>query len=100
MRYGNRYKLPCVTTHHAIPSNLMYNLRLLAPISKPINYLITEYGARFHAKADHVTMPTQAAIDMLATGRDDLPDIPIEAVSNGIDQIGRASCRERVCQYV
>lgn len=85
MRYGKRYNIPIVTTNHAIPENLMDNIRLLAPISKPINYLITEYGARFHAKADHVTMPTQAAIDMLATGRDDLPDIPIEAVSNGID---------------
>lgn len=85
MRYGKRYNIPVVTTNHAIPENLMDNIRLLAPISKPINYLITEYGARFHAKADHVTMPTQAAIDMLASGRDDLPDIPIEAVSNGID---------------
>src|SRR3546814_20608979 len=28
-------------------------------------------------------------------------DIPVVAVSNGIDEdIGRASCRERVCQYV
>lgn len=85
MRYGKRYSIPVVTTNHAIPENLMDNIKLLAPISKPINYLITEYGARFHSKADHVTMPTQAAIDMLASGRDDLPDIPIEAVSNGID---------------
>lgn len=85
MRYGKRYNIPVVSTNHAIPENLMDNIRLLAPISKPINYLITEYGARFHSKADHVTMPTQAAIDMLAGGRDDLPAIPIEAVSNGID---------------
>lgn len=85
MRYGKRYNIPVVSTNHAIPENLMDNIRLLAPISKPINYLITEYGARFHSKADHVTMPTQAAIDMLVSGRDDLPAIPIEAVSNGID---------------
>ena len=85
MRYAKRYNIPVITTNHAIPENIMDNIRLLAPISKPLNYLITEYGARFHSKADFVTMPTQAAIDMLATGRDDLPDIPIEAVSNGID---------------
>lgn len=85
MRYGTRFGIPIVATNHAIPENLMDNIRLLAPISKPINYLITEYGARFHSKADYVTMPTKAAIDMLAAGRDDLPDIPIEAVSNGID---------------
>ena len=66
----------------------MDNIRLLAPVSGPINRLITEYGARFHSKADHVTMPTQSAIDMLTQGRGDLPDIPIEAVSNGID-LGR-----------
>ncbi len=86
MRYGKRYGIPVVATNHAIPENLMDNIRLLAPISKPINYLITEAGARFYAKADHVTMPTQAAIDMLVAGREDsLPDLPIEAISNGID---------------
>ena len=85
MRYAKMYNIPVVTTNHAIPENLMDNIRLLAPVSGPINKLITEYGARFHAKADHVTMPTQAAIDMLTKGRDDLPEIPIEPVSNGID---------------
>ncbi len=85
MRYGKRFNIPVVATNHAIPENLMDNIRLLAPISKPINYLITEYGARFHSKADYVTMPTQAAIDMLVNGREKLPDIPIQAVSNGID---------------
>jgi glycosyltransferase involved in cell wall biosynthesis len=58
---------------------------MLAPVSKQLSYLITEYGARFHKKADYVTMPTQAAIDMLASGRTDLPDVPIKPVSNGID---------------
>ena len=85
MRYAKLYNIPVVATNHAIPENLMDNIRLLAPVSGPINRLITEYGARFHAKADHVTMPTQAAIDLLTSGRENLPDIPIEAVSNGID---------------
>lgn len=85
MKYAKQYNIPVVTTNHAIPENLMDNIKLLAPVSGPINKLITEYGARFHAKADHVTMPTQAAIDMLTKGREDLPDIPIEAVSNGIN---------------
>lgn len=85
MRYGTRYNIPVITTNHAIPENLMDNIRLLAPVSKPINYLITEYGARFHSKADYVTMPTQAAIDMILEGRENLPDIPIKPISNGID---------------
>ena len=85
MRYAQRYNIPVVTTNHAIPENLLDNIRMLAPVSKQLSYLITEYGARFHRKADFVTMPTQAAIDMLAAGRKDLPDIPIKPVSNGID---------------
>lgn len=85
MRYAQRYNIPVVTTNHAIPDNLLENIRMLAPVSKQLSYLITEYGARFHKKADYVTMPTQAAIDMLASGRTDLPDVPIKPVSNGID---------------
>ncbi len=85
MRYAQRYNIPVVTTNHAIPDNLLDNIRMLAPVSKQLSYLITEYGARFHKKADYITMPTQAAIDMLASGRTDLPDVPIKPVSNGID---------------
>jgi len=85
MRYAQRYNIPVVTTNHAIPENLLDNIRMLAPVSKQLSYLITEYGARFHKKADFVTMPTQAAIDMLTTGRKDSPDVPIKPVSNGID---------------
>jgi len=85
MRYAQRYNIPVVTTNHAIPDNLLENIRMLAPVSKQLSYLITEYGARFHKKSDFITMPTQAAIDMLAAGRTDLPDIPIKPVSNGID---------------
>lgn len=82
MRYGNKYGIPIVSTNHAMPENLMDNLRLLAPVSRPINYILKAYGARFHSKADIITMPTQSAIDMfnvtkLAT--------PIQAISNGID---------------
>lgn len=85
MHYSKKMEVPVVSTNHAIPENLMENIRFLAPVSRPINYVITEYGARFHSKADYLTMPTQAAIDMLTAGREVLPDIPIEAVSNGVD---------------
>jgi glycosyltransferase involved in cell wall biosynthesis len=55
----------------------------LAPVSRPINYILTAYGARFHAKADVVTLPTQSAIDMFKAS--DKVDVPMYAVSNGID---------------
>lgn len=83
MRYGNKFGVPIVSTNHAMPENLMDNLKLLAPVSRPINYILKEYGARFHAKADYVTMPTQSAIDMF--GAHDKVSVPMSAVSNGID---------------
>ena len=83
MRYGNKYGIPIVSTNHAMPENLMDNLRLLAPVSRPINYILKAYGARFHSKADYVTLPTQSAIDMF--NANDKITVPMEAVSNGID---------------
>jgi glycosyltransferase involved in cell wall biosynthesis len=83
MKIGNKMGIPIVSTNHAIPENLMDNLRLLAPVSRPINYILKAYGARFHSKADYVTLPTQSAIDMLNAG--DKIVVPMEAVSNGID---------------
>lgn len=86
MKIGNKYGIPIVSTNHAIPENLMDNLRLLAPVSRPINYILKSYGARFHSKSDYVTLPTQSAIDMLNAS--DKIGVPMEAVSNGID-LGR-----------
>lgn len=83
MKYGNKYGIPVVSTNHAMPENLMDNLRLLAPVSRPINYILTEYGKRFHSKSDVITMPTQSAIDMFKAS--DKVDVPMYAVSNGID---------------
>ena len=81
MKYGNRLGIPIVSTNHAMPENLMDNLRLLAPVARPINYMLKEYGRRFHSKSDCVTMPTQSAIDMFDV---EMPN-PMLAISNGID---------------
>ncbi|MFZ1360900.1 MAG: glycosyltransferase [Candidatus Saccharimonadales bacterium] len=81
--YALKYNIPLVATNHAMPENLMDNIRLLAPISKPIQYLMVEYGARFHAKADYITLPTKSAIDMF--GEERVGSVPVEPVSNGID---------------
>ncbi len=80
--YAIKYDIPLVATNHAMPENLMDNIRLLAPISRPIQWLMVEYGARFHAKADYITLPTQSAIDMFG---EDRVDSPVKAISNGID---------------
>ena len=83
MRYGNKRDIAVVSTNHAMPENLMDNMKMLAPIARPINYMLKEYGRRFHSKSDCVTMPTQSAIDMFDVA-DKLP-APMIAVSNGID---------------
>jgi len=83
MKYGNKFGIPIVSTNHAMPENLMDNLRLLAPVARPINYMLKGYYARFHSKADFVTLPTQSAIDMFYDS--DKVNMPIAAVSNGID---------------
>lgn len=85
MKLGNKMGIPIVSTNHAMPENLMDNLKLLAPVSKPINYTLKAYGARFHSKADFVTLPTQAAIEMFSIGDKVKMDVPMAPVSNGID---------------
>jgi len=85
MKYGNKFGIPIVSTNHAMPENLMDNILLLAPIARPINYMLRQYGMRFHSKADFITMPTESAIKMFkATEK---MTTPMEAVSNGIDLV-------------
>jgi glycosyltransferase involved in cell wall biosynthesis len=83
MKYGNKIGIPIVSTNHAMPENLMDNLKLLAPLARPINYMLRDYGRRFHSKADFVTMPTQSAIGMFRIA--EKMTVPMKAVSNGID---------------
>lgn len=83
MKYGNKVGIPIVSTNHAMPENLMDNLKLLAPLARPINYMLRDYGRRFHSKADFVTMPTQSAIGMFRVA--EKMTVPMKAVSNGID---------------
>jgi len=84
MKYGRKKRIPIVSTNHAMPENLMDNLKMLAPVSRPINYMLKVYGMRFYSKADLVTSPTQAAIDMFL-GDTNKMKVPIIPVSNGID---------------
>lgn len=84
MRYAQKYDIPLVSTNHAMPENLMDNLKMLAPVSRPIKYVLNKYIVRFNLKTDYFTMPTQSAIDMFDLSHNKW-HVPIEAVSNGID---------------
>jgi glycosyltransferase involved in cell wall biosynthesis len=87
MKYGNKFGIPIVSTNHAMPENLMDNIVLLAPLARPINYMLRQYGARFHTKSDYVTLPTQSAIEMFGATEKMKMKVPMEAVSNGIDLV-------------
>ncbi|HZJ34942.1 MAG TPA: glycosyltransferase [Candidatus Angelobacter sp.] len=84
MKYGCKMGIPIVSTNHAMPQNLIDNLKMLAPMARPISYMLKRYGVRFHAKVDYITMPTQSAIDIFSVNVKKM-SVPIEAVSNGID---------------
>jgi glycosyltransferase involved in cell wall biosynthesis len=81
---GKKYGIPVVATNHAMPENLIENLKLLAPFARPINYILKEYGTRFFKNTDYVTLPTAAAIKMFDTSTSTI-DVPVVPVSNGID---------------
>jgi len=84
VKYGQKYGIPVVSTNHAMPENLMDNLKMLAPISRPIKYVLNKYIVRFNLQTDYFTMPTQSAINMFDLSHNKY-NVPIEAVSNGID---------------
>lgn len=84
MRMSERYNIPMVSTSHAMPENLMDNLKRLSAFSKPINYMLRDYGRRFHNRADIITSPTQSALDGFGKHAEKLKK-PVHVISNGID---------------
>lgn len=84
---AKKLNIPVVATNHAMPENIVENLRqlkALSPLANSVSYLVKEFGVRFHANVDYITMPTTAAIDMFGEDRKSIK-APVEAVSNGID---------------
>lgn len=84
MNVSERYRIPMVSTSHAMPENLMENLKRLSAFSRPINYVISEYGRRFHNRADIITSPTKSAIDGFGKHAAKVTK-PVKIISNGID---------------
>lgn len=83
LRMARRLGVPIVATNHTMPENIIRNVRILMPLARPISHIITEYGVLLYKGADHIIMPTQAAINLFSY--DSLDDVPVSAVSNGID---------------
>ena len=81
---GRRYDMPIVSTSHAMPENLMDNLSKLSAVSKPFNYMLADFGRRYHSKSDAVTSPTKSGIEGFAKFASKL-DAPLYVISNGIN---------------
>lgn len=84
MFFGRRYDIPVVTTSHAMAENLLDNLKKMAVFSRPINYMLSEYGLRFHSQADVITSPTKSGLEVFG-GRAERIERPVEIISNGVD---------------
>lgn len=86
LQLGRRADIPVVATSHAMPENLMENLKRAAILSRPISYILANYGRRFYSKCDALTTPTQSVIDMYADHTEKIMNrSPIHVISNGID---------------
>jgi len=74
--------VPVVATNHVMPDNMIKNIKILAPVSRPFSYILTEYGALLYRGAKRIIMPTESAIKLFNTDRIEAPAI---AISNGIN---------------
>jgi len=84
MYFGRRYSIPIVSTSHAMAENLLDNLKKAAPLSRPINYMLSDYGRRFHSRADVITSPTKSGLDGFGKHVEKLTK-PIKIISNGVN---------------
>lgn len=84
MMVGRRYDIPLVSTSHAMPQNLMDNLKNLSAFSRPINYMLADFGRRFHSKSDVVTAPTKSGLDNFSKFVARI-GTPLKFISNGIN---------------
>lgn len=82
LRAAVNRKIPVVATNHVMPDNMIKNIKILSPISRPVSYFLSEYGTLLYRGAKCIIMPTESAISLFNTSRMEAPTI---AISNGID---------------
>ncbi len=84
-RYAKKNNVPMVSTGHAYPDNITSQLRLLKPLKKPLDAFLRVYMASFLKHSEYATMPTEMAIEDLVPKRRKKFQVPVEALSNGVD---------------
>ena len=85
VKWAREAGVPVVTTEHNQPEVLTDPLHIPRVLKRPVNYALASYFRNRQSKSDFVTMPTKQAIDglLFATGRK--LEVPVAAVSNGVD---------------
>ena len=83
--YAKKKGIPVVTTEHNQPEVLTEPLKLPRPVRKPVNAMLYAYFRNRQSKSDFVTMPTKQAIDNLILSSGKEFNVPVAAVSNGVD---------------
>lgn len=81
---GRHADIPIVSTSHAMPENLVDNLKKLSAFSRPINYMLADFGRRYHAKSDAVTAPTKSGLKGFEKFVARI-GMPMHIISNGIN---------------
>lgn len=74
--------IPVVATNHVMPDNIIKNVKGLSTMSRPLSYVISEYGQLLYRGAKRIIMPTESAIALFNMDRTEAPAV---AISNGID---------------
>ena len=83
--YARKRGIPVVTTEHNQPDVITDPLHMPGFVKKPVDALLAAYFVNRQSKSDFVTMPTKQAIDDLILSRGKEFNVPVAAVSNGVD---------------
>ena len=84
-RYARKHNVPIVSTDHAYPDNMTQQVKLPKIAKKPINAAMNAYFVSFLKRSEYATMPTEQAIEDLLPKNRRRFNVPVEALSNGID---------------
>lgn len=82
LRAAVNRKIPVVATNHVMPDNMIKNIKILSPISRPVSYILNEYGTLLYRGAKRIIMPTESALSLFNLSRIEAPAV---AISNGIN---------------
>jgi len=82
LRAAVHRQIPVVATNHVMPDNMIKNIKILSPISRPVSYILSEYGTMLYRGAKRIVMPTESALGLFNISRIEAPAV---AISNGIN---------------